>query len=64
MTFNLSEKIGQGCEPYRLSISDVKEFIKHLKEEFKPFNKENFKCEYIEKAIPRIIDKLAGDKLT
>ena len=64
--FNLSEKIRYGeLDSYAISkdwiqITDVKEFIKRLKEEIE--NEEFTYTDDLDRLFP-IIDKLAGDKL-
>ena len=65
--FNLSEKIFDGLvnEDYNdniLFVSDVKEFIRRLKEEIKPIPI-NSREKQIISAITEIIDKLAGEHL-
>ena len=60
---SLSDKIGQGCEPYRLSISDVKQFIKDIKNiTFHVEFDASFRDEH-DKRIMDAIDKLAGKDL-
>jgi len=68
--FNLSEKVGgfitetelgYGEDGHLLTVKDVKEFIKRLKEKLS-FMMNN--SDYDEDSIMYVIDKLAGEKLT
>jgi len=74
--FNLSDKVIDGDDMYNISnttakaiiLDDVKEFIKRLKEELKTdltgcFTSQK-QCDEWNEDTNRIIDKLAGDKLT
>ena len=64
---SLSEKIFDGRYydlPDFISIDDVREAVKELKEALKPVNKDNFREDYVREAIPRIINKIFGEKLT
>lgn len=64
--FNLSERIfnGRCFSGYNVAISveDVKEFIKRLKEEVYEAHLCGVDCSF-EEDVQDVIDKLAGDKL-
>ena len=65
--FNLSEKIDEevGVEEEFILISDVKEFIRLLKEEFVIEHKKTIEktVEIAIRDFTKLLDKLAGEKL-
>ncbi len=69
---SLSDKMKKLWKNYKLLTSEEilyeveryhKEAVQELKEGLKPSNNENFTKEYVEKAIPRIIDYIFGEVL-
>ena len=65
--FNLSDKILESpTKPHKLYKKDVREFIKSVKELMRPLDNPCCGCAGTceKEAVFRIIDKLAGEKLT